>query len=222
MCGRFAFFSPREAVARAFPAAVSLISEPRYNITPGQNVLAIHLDSAGNPVGENLRWGLVPFWAKEPSAGARMINARVETLTEKPSWRQSFARRRCLVLADGFYEWRLSATGKTPYFISASDGQPFGMAGLWDQWDKGANGPLRSCAVITVPADEFMQPLHARMPVAMDWDAGQYWLDTTVSSELLLQMLRGGQSVRLRAWPVAKAVNNPLNDNPQLIEAVEG
>lgn len=220
MCGRFAFFSPREAVLRAFPVNLTTLPEPRYNIAPTQNVLVIHSDSVGSPVTQTCRWGLVPFWAKDPSIGARMINARAETMGEKPSYRQSFRQRRCLILADGFYEWQQTASGKLPYFISASDGRPFGMAGLWDQWTKQPGEPLLSCTIVTVPANDFMQPLHQRMPVLLDWSAGQQWLDAGADAKQLLQLIMGSQPVALRAWGVSKDVNNPRNDSPELIAEI--
>ncbi len=222
MCGRFAFFSPREAVIKAFPLAIGRLPEPRFNVTPSQNVLIIRADETetGGLITDDCRWGLVPCWAKDPSMGNRMINARAETVAEKPAYRQSFSRRRCLILADGFYEWQQGENGKRPYFISRRDSQPFGMAGLWDQWAKSPDEPLRSCTLMTVPANEFMQQLHHRMPVLLDWSAGSQWLKSTATAEHLLQLLLGRQSSELQAWPVSKAVNNPVNDSEQLITRV--
>lgn len=221
MCGRFAFFSPREALIQAFPVAFGLLPEPRFNVAPSQNVLIIRADEAGSLFAESCRWGLVPFWAKDAAIGNRMINARAETIAEKPAYRQSFNLRRCLIVADGFYEWQQNEQGKQPYFISRSDNQPFGMAGLWDQWTKGPGDPLRSCTVITVPASAFMQRLHHRMPVLMDWDAGRRWLDPATASPQLTQQLFGGQPSALQAWQVSKKVNNPINDSADLIERVD-
>jgi putative SOS response-associated peptidase YedK len=219
MCGRFAFFSPREAVVAAFGADINFQIDPRYNIAPSQEVTLLRLNENGDLRVENYRWGLVPFWAKDPAIANRMINARAETVAEKPSYRQSFSRRRCLVLASGFYEWRKDATGKTPFFISRPDGQPFGMAGLWDEWAKG-DEPLRTCAVITTPANKFMQSMHHRMPVLMDGSAALNWLAPEAATDELLQMLLGPQRVELQAWPVSTAVNNPVNDKASLIECV--
>ena len=218
MCGRFAFFSPREAVIAAFGADLNFQSDPRYNIAPSQEVTLLRLDENGDLRVDKYRWGLVPFWAQDPAIGNRMINARAETVTEKPSYRQSFSRRRCLVLASGFYEWRKDADGKTPFFISRADNQPFGMAGLWDEWAKGDGELLRTCTVITTPANEFMQTMHHRMPVLMDGSSAPSWLNVEALNGELLPMLLGPQTVELQAWPVGKSVNNPLNDNADLIQ----
>jgi len=220
MCGRFAFFSPREALAKAFPLDLGALPEPRYNIAPSQNVFLIRRDESGELQSDSCRWGLVPFWAKDPAIGNRMINARAETVAEKPAYRQAFSRRRCLILADGFYEWQQRADGKHPYFIGRLDGLPFAMAGLWDQWTKVPDKALRSCTVITSPANEFMQPLHHRMPVLMDWSAGSRWLDPTATTADLLQMLAAGAAMELQAWPVSRAVNNPVNDSAELLTPV--
>lgn len=218
MCGRFAFFSPREAVIAAFGADINFQSDPRYNIAPSQEVTLLRLDENGDLRVDKYRWGLVPFWAKDPAIGNRMINARAETVAEKPAYRQSFSRRRCLVLASGFYEWRKNADGKTPFFISRADDQPFGMAGLWDEWAKGDGEPLRTCTVITTPANEFMQTMHHRMPVLMDGSSAPSWLNVEALNDALLSMLLGPQTVELQAWPVGKSVNNPINDNVGLIQ----
>ena len=135
MCGRFAFYSPSEATAALFGVATSRAVEPRYNIAPTQFIAAIRNGDDSQPELVMFRWGLVPFWAKDPSIGARMINARAETVAEKPSFRNAYRKRRCLILADGFYEWHKDADGKTPWLISLADGSPFAFAGLWERWD---------------------------------------------------------------------------------------
>jgi putative SOS response-associated peptidase YedK len=144
MCGRYAFYSPDEAVTRLFSVEFSGPIEPHYNIAPTQWVPAIR-STDGVREGTMLKWGLVPFWAKDIKIGNRMINARAETVAEKPAYRNAYKRRRCLVLADGFYEWQPGAGGKTPWFISQRSGEPFAMAGLWERWDKGDDGPLDTC-----------------------------------------------------------------------------
>lgn len=217
MCGRFAFFSPREAVTAAFGKDLEFQFEPHYNIAPSQEVTLLRLDENGELRIDKYRWGLVPFWAKDPAIGNRMINARGETVAEKPSFRQSFSRRRCLVLASGFYEWRKDESGKTPFFISRGDDQPFGMAGLWDEWARGDGEPLRSCTVITTPANEFMRSMHDRMPVIVPDNIVKNWLDADAPKDDLLSMLLGPQKIDLQAWPVGKAVNNPINDDASLI-----
>jgi putative SOS response-associated peptidase YedK len=225
MCGRFAFFSPADAVNAAFSLSLDYPDDPRFNIAPTQNVMILRLDADGRVVSDKVRWGLVPFWAKDADIGNRMINARAETVAEKPSYRQPFSRRRCLVLADGFYEWRKEASGKTPFYISRADGLPFGMAGLWDECAKvvpADEPPLRTCTIITTPANEFMQDLHHRMPVLMGRDSAPAWLDTAATSDELLQMILTTQVTQMQAWPVARTVNNPINDEPQLIEPAAG
>ena len=205
---------------KAFPVDFGMLLAPRFNIAPSQNVLIIRADESGSLITGCYRWGLVPFWAKDPAIGNRMINARAETLAEKPAYRQSFKHRRCLIMADGFYEWHQDEQGKHPYFICRSDNQPFGMAGLWDQWVKGSGDPLDSCTVITAPASEFMQRLHHRMPVLMDWNSGRQWLEPAADGQQLSQLLLGGQPVALQAWQVSKQVNNPVNDSADLIAPV--
>jgi putative SOS response-associated peptidase YedK len=216
MCGRFAFFSPAEAIQAAFGTDLEFRFDPRYNIAPSQAVTVLRTDEGGALVVEQMRWGLVPFWAKDPAIGNRMINARAETIAEKPSYRQPFSRRRCLILADGFYEWRKEQASKTPFFICRTDRQPFGLAGIWDEWDKGASS-LRSCSIITVPANKFMSDLHHRMPVIMERDTQGEWFDPQAVNPELLEFLLGPQAVDLQAWAVAKKVNSPANDYAELL-----
>jgi putative SOS response-associated peptidase YedK len=162
-----------------------------------------------------LRWGLVPFWAKEPSIGNRMINARAETVAEKPSYRAAFRYRRCIVLADGFYEWRRENDTKTPYYISLASGAPFALAGLWENWtDKASGESLQTTTLITTVANDFMQPLHHRMPVVLQPDSASEWL--AGSAELLEQA--ADRAPRLRAWPVNRRVNNARNEGAELID----
>jgi putative SOS response-associated peptidase YedK len=161
-----------------------------------------------------LRWGLVPSWAKDPSIGNRMINARAETVAEKPSFRAAYRRRRCLVLADGFYEWHQEGSGKTPYFISHIDGSPFAFAGLWEHWQaKESDEILHSATLITTAANEFMTPLHHRMPITLDPARADVWMvggDETIQSAVQ-------DAPRLRAWAVGREVNNPRNEGVNLI-----
>jgi putative SOS response-associated peptidase YedK len=211
MCGRFAFYSPSEATAALFGASGSLKVKPRYNIAPTQDIAAICLDEDGGRKLKSLRWGLVPSWAKDPAIGNRMINARAETVAEKPSFRAAYRRRRCLVLADGFYEWHKEGSGKTPYFISRSDGSPFAFAGLWEHWQgRESDETLYSATLITTAANEFMAPLHDRMPIILDPARADVWMaggDDFVQSA----------TPDLRAWPVGREVNNPRNEGVNLI-----
>ena len=217
MCGRFAFYSPSEATAALFGVAESIEVESRYNIAPTQYVAAIREDDNKQRELVMLRWGLVPFWAKDPSIGNRMINARAETVAEKPSYRAAFRHRRCLVLADGFYEWRRTGDTKTPYFISLSNGEPFALAGLWENWnDKKNDETLQTTTLITTDANDFMRPLHHRMPVIVQADAAGAWL--TGSAEESLQHVLD-RTPSLQAWPVDRRVNNARNEGEPLIEA---
>ena len=214
MCGRFAFYSPSEATAALFGASGSLDIKPRYNIAPTQEIAAICLGKDGGRELTSLRWGLVPSWAKDPSIGNRMINARAETVAEKPSFRAAYRKRRCLVLADGFYEWHTEDSGKTPYFISLGNGSPFAFAGLWEHWqNKDSDETLYSATLITTAANKFMSTLHDRMPIVLDPARADAWLaggDDTVKN--------AAQSApALRAWPVGRDVNNPRNEGVNLI-----
>ncbi|NNC57301.1 MAG: SOS response-associated peptidase [Woeseiaceae bacterium] len=216
MCGRFAFYSPSEAAAELFGVSTSKKVRPRYNIAPTQDIAAIREDSDKKRELVMLRWGLVPFWAKDPSIGNRMINARAETVAEKPSYRAAFRHRRCVVLADGFYEWRRENDGKTPYYISLSSGEPFALAGLWENWkDKESGESLQTTTLITMEANEFMQPLHHRMPVVLEAQAVDEWLSGSVD---LLESA-AERTPELTAWPVDRRVNNARNEGAELIEA---
>ncbi|MCH8303057.1 MAG: SOS response-associated peptidase [Proteobacteria bacterium] len=215
MCGRFAFYSPSEATAALFGATSSTEVIPRYNIAPTQFIAAVRTDAQGASELAMLRWGLVPFWAKDPSIGNRMINARAETVAEKPSFRSAYKKRRCLILADGFYEWRKEGDGKTPYFISLADGSPFAFAGLWEDWNsKESDESLQSTAIITTAANDFMAQLHQRMPVVMLPEQAERWLGGDM--ELLSKVI--DNSPAFRAWPVDRKVNNARNEDATLID----
>lgn len=220
MCGRFAFFSPADAIAAAFGTEPSHEFAPRYNIAPTQDVPVLMSDADGQRVWGELHWGLVPFWAKDPAIGNRMINARAETVAEKPSYRQALSRRRCIVPASGFYEWRKDDDGKkTPWYISRADGQPLAMAGIWELWDKGEQ-PLRSFSIITTAANDFMHELHHRMPAILEKPGMDVWMAGTSGKDELLTLINSPVTAGLQAWPVSRAVNSPLNDHPELLERV--
>jgi putative SOS response-associated peptidase YedK len=215
MCGRFAFYSPSEATAALFGASSATEVVARYNIAPTQFIAAVRNDEQDTAELAMLRWGLVPFWAKDPSIGNRMINARAETVAEKPSFRSAYKKRRCLILADGFYEWRKEGDGKTPYFISLADGSPFAFAGLWENWSsKESDESLQTTAIITTAASDFMAQLHQRMPVVMQPDQAERWLGGDM--ELLSKVIDNSPS--FQAWPVERTVNNARNEDPALIE----
>jgi len=166
VCGRYTLATPSPADLRArFPVGESVEIKPRFNVAPGDRVLAVTTDREGASRGELLRWGFVPTWAKGPDTGLKMINARVETVAERPAFRGAFERFRCLIVADGFYEWRHEPTGKQPFHVSRSDGEPFAFAGLWSIWYDDAGGKLRSCTILTTAPNAIVAPLHDRMPV---------------------------------------------------------
>ena len=213
MCGRFAFYSPAEATAALFGVTGALPVEPRFNIAPTQYVAAIRDSSDRRRELVMLRWGLVPFWAKEPSIGNRMINARAETVAEKPAYRAAYRHRRCLVLADGYYEWHRDGETKTPWFISLASEEPFALAALWEQWnDKASGDELQTTTLLTTDANEFMAPLHHRMPVVLTPDTANTWL---AGGDRLLETW---VSPKLRAGPVDRRVNNARNEGDELIE----
>ena len=214
MCGRFAFYSPTEAAAALFGEEGSVDVEPRYNIAPKQYVAAV-LDGADEHREHvMLRWGLVPFWAKDPSIGNRMINARAETVAEKPSYRNAYKHRRCLVLADGFYEWRRQGDVETPHYISLASGDPFARAGLWENWtDKESGESLQTTTLITTEANDFMAPLHHRMPVILEAATATDWL--AGSNDLLDDV--AAITPALQAWPVDRRVNNARNEGDDLV-----
>jgi putative SOS response-associated peptidase YedK len=220
MCGRFAFYSPSEATAALFGVDGVLASdvagnEPRYNIAPTQFVAAIRDNNEQRRELVMLRWGLVPFWARDPAIGNRMINARAETVAEKPSYRAAFKHRRCIVLADGFYEWHREGDVKTPYFISLASGKPFALAGLWEDWqDKNSGDSLQTTTLITVAANDFMQPLHHRMPVILQSETADEWL--AGANEYL--QVAAERTPSLQAWPVNRRVNNARNQGAELID----
>ena len=219
MCGRFAFYSPHEAVTRLFGVVDAPEVEPRYNIAPTQFVAAVR-ETGGPREVAMLYWGLVPSWAKEKSIGARMINARSETLAAKPSFRNAYKRRRCLVLADGYYEWQRSGAIKQPYFISFAAGEPFGMAGLWERWrDPGSGEPLESCCIVTTSPAPAVAHVHDRMPVIIPPDAYAEWLDPdNAATDRLARLLVPCEAPGLQARPVSRRVNDARNQGAGLLE----
>jgi len=215
MCGRFAFYSPSEAVAALFGVTQSIDVKPRYNIAPTQYIAAIRRDENQSPELTMLRWGLVPFWAKDPSIGNRMINARSETVAEKPSFRNAYRKRRCLILADGFYEWHREGDIKIPYFISLADGTPFAFAGLWEHWDsKDSDESLQTTTIVTAAANDFLAQVHHRMPVVLQPENAERWLDG--DTDLLEEVTANGPA--FRTWPVDRKVNNARNESTDLID----
>jgi putative SOS response-associated peptidase YedK len=214
MCGRFAFYSPSEATAALFGVDSATAVEPRHNIAPTQFIAAIRRDEEKHNQLVMLRWGLVPSWAKDPSIGNRMINARAETIAEKPSFRTAYRKRRCLILADGFYEWHTENEVKIPYFISLKNGSPFSFAGLWEHWQsKTTDESLQTTTIVTTAANDFLSQLHHRMPILLLPGNADRWLDGEMG--LLDEMTANAPD--LQAWPVDRLVNNARNESPDLI-----
>lgn len=220
MCGRFTLTSdPAEIAAEFGGLMLPEDYRPRYNIAPTQEVLAVAAGPEG-PRAERFRWGLIPFWAKDPAIGNRMINARAETLAEKPSFRTAFQRRRCLILADGFYEWVPSPAGKRPMWIHRQSRRPFAFAGLWERWAPREGDEVRSCTIITTAANPFVRGIHDRMPVILlEPDRGR-WLDPSESATSLRELLAPYAADDLTAHEVSTLVNSPRNDLPELIQPV--
>jgi putative SOS response-associated peptidase YedK len=208
-------------VAEAFglPEAPDLL--PRFNITPGQLVAVVReMPQAQERQLAYLCWGLIPSWANDPSIGDRLANARSETAATKPSFRRAFRSRRCLVVADGFYEWQKINGRKQPYFVGLQSDRPFGLAGLWERWEKGSE-PVESCTILTTDANELMQSIHARMPVIVPPEQYGLWLDPRCQdSEKLAKLLRPYPSTHMLAYRVSTLVNNSKNDVPQCVEAI--
>ncbi len=223
MCGRFAFYTPAEAVAAMFDAEPVGQLVPSYNIAPTQAAPVIRLGEDGRRTLGGIRWGLVPFWAKDPAIGNRMINARAETLADKPAFRNAFRKRRCLVLADGFYEWQKTADGKTPWFISPAAGGPLAMAGMWERWRENDDAPpMDTCTIITTRPNAMMSAVHNRMPAILSGPAREQWLNQTTDVATLTGLLEPVSDELLKAVPVSRRVNSPANNDPSLIQALSG
>lgn len=224
MCGRFTLTADTEQLQRAFPDyTFPPQSAPRFNIAPTQPILAVVND--GRNTADFFVWGLIPSWAKDPEIGNRLINARGETLAEKPSFRGSYKYKRCLIFADGFYEWK-TETGtkvKTPYFIRLESGLPFAFAGLWDEWNSPDGSQIKSATIITTEPNALMAHLHDRMPVILPPYAYTQWIDPEPQKPGgLQQLLTPFVAERMTAHPVSTLVNSPANDLPEVIQPVAG
>jgi putative SOS response-associated peptidase YedK len=221
MCGRYTLATPNPAEVRArFAISDSVEVRRRYNVAPGDDVLAVTTDRDGAPRGELLRWGLVPTWARQPDTGLKMINARVETVAEKPAYRRGFERYRCLIIADGFYEWRPSpGAPKQPFHITRDDGAAFAFAGLWSIWHAPEGARLRTCTILTTAANSAVAPLHDRMPVILSPDCESEWLHPDTPAPRLYALLSGLESSRTALRPVATAVNDARCDGPECLAA---
>lgn len=217
MCGRYTLTASAAQVAEQFGLDVAPQLAPRYNIAPTQAVPAIRAGSQGRELAM-LRWGLVPFWAKDPAIGAKMINARAETAAEKPAFRAALRQRRCIIPADGFYEWRQAPGGKQPLYFRVGAGAPFGLAGLWESWRSPGGEQIQSCTILTTRANDLVAPAHDRMPVILDPADYALWLDPEMRDPGPLDhLLAPFPAEAMDVYPVSKAVNRVANDSPDLI-----
>ncbi len=226
MCGRYSLGAPLIDLVDIFDVPLPEFEHPpRFNIAPTQDAPVVAVGGRGRRMGL-LRWGLVPSWAKEPGLGSRLINARSETVAEKPAFKGAFQRRRCLVPADGYFEWRKGAPdtpgsgAKTPFWIHREERLPMAFAGLWEKWEPRQGPPLHTFAILTTEATAAFQDIHPRMPVILPQGEWARWLDPGAVAEELLPMLRPYPGDDLRAYPVSTLVNSPRNDLPACVEPV--
>ncbi len=221
MCGRYSLTADASAIQELFPfLSIPVNLQPRFNIAPSQPVATILND--GRQTLDYFKWGLVPSWAKDPEIGNRLINAKAETLAEKPSFRNAFKYHRCLILADGFYEWAKTNGGKTPIYIRLASQKPFAFAGLWDIWHATDGSELRSCTIITTSANSLVEKFHNRMPVILPADKMLEWINPEPGKpEQLSKLLNPYPAEEMIAYPVSRLVNSPANDSPECILPVK-
>ena len=216
MCGRYTLTVDVKTIAETFGVAPTIEAAPRYNVAPTQEVVSIL--SNGSVHLDWLQWGLIPSWAKDESIGSKMINARAETLAEKPSFKRLLRSKRCLVVADGFYEWKKEQGGKTPMYITLKSGSPFAFAGLWDLWHGPDGQEIRSCTIVTTQPNAVVASIHDRMPAILLPNAREMWLDTSLKDEqALLPLLAPYPADEMMARAVSRLVNNPKVEGAELI-----
>jgi len=220
MCGRFTLTATPEALNQLFPLFDNIELEPQYNIAPTNNVLAVRLKlGTDQPEAVRLRWGLIPSWADDIKIGYKLINARAETARTKPSFRSAFKHRHCLVLADGFYEWKKAGKTKQPFHIRLRDGRPFAFAGLWETWDHDGQA-IESCTILTTESNEAVRPLHERMPVILEPKNLQKWLVANDDQQTADSCLTAIPAERLAVVAVNPVVNNVKNKGPECLTPV--
>lgn len=220
MCGRYTRSTDPEKLAKEFKVAEVPAAEASYNVAPTQNVLAVRESPDGREM-TFFKWGLVPFWAKDTSMGAKLINARSETVAEKPAFREAFRKRRCIVPADGFYEWRREGGRKQPYFFRLREERPFGFAGLWERWEGEGGKVLNSCTILTTEANEVLRPVHDRMPVILHPEDYEPWLGSDERERSLLkELLRPYPAGEMLVYPVSPLVNSTRGRGPELTAEV--
>jgi len=228
VCGRFVSVASPDLLAERFHTdELALDDGPKpadYNVTPRAQIYVVRRRKTGETQLSTARWGLVPSWAEDPKVGDRQINARAESVATKPAYRRAFERRRCIIPADGFYEWRRvpDSKRKEPVFVRARDGEPLAFAGLWEVWrEKKDDDWLRSCAIVTTAANDLLAPVHSRMPVILPESAWETWLDAANHHTAALEeLLVPAPSDTLEMWPVSPLVNTPDNNGPELLEPV--
>ena len=224
MCGRYTQSKSAEIIAKAFQIDNVSDIKPRYNIAPTQSVLTVLQPAASaNRQSKMLHWGLIPSWAKDRKMGSKLINARAETVAEKPAFRSAFRKRRCLVVADGFYEWQPQENKKQkqPFYFRLSDGEPFALAGLWEHWQDATGEEIESCTVLTTEANDLMRPIHNRMPVILEAKNYDLWLDPEgTKPEVLQPLLHPYPPEEMTAYPVSTVVNKPVNDSAECINSI--
>jgi len=219
MCGRFSLYADEKLLKELFDFHFTDSIAVRYNIAPSQYVLAVVFED-GKRVGKLFKWGLVPYWANDPKIGFKMINARAETLSEKPSFKDAFKKRRCLILADGFYEWKKEDGKKIPYRFTMRDGKSFAFAGIWERNEKFAQ-PLYTCTVITTTPNELVKGIHDRMPVIVPENLYETWLDPKMNdTEYLRMLLCPYPSEQMKVFEVSTLINSPKNDAKECVEEV--
>ena len=219
MCGRFSLGATIR-VGQLFDLPDWPETPPRYNIAPSQRVPAVIQNrETGGREFRSFRWGLVPYWAEDPAVGYRTINARSNTAATKPAFRRSFRERRCLIVADGFYEWKKEGRHKQPFHIRMRDGRPFAFAGLWEHWERAEGKAIDSCTILTAVPNELLRGLHHRMAVILPASEYDLWLDPSIQEvERLQPLLRPFPAEEMTAYPVSTVVNNPRNETPSCIE----
>lgn len=221
MCGRFTLRKPAERIAREFQLAEVPAIEARYNIAPTQNILAIRHSPDGSEA-VTLKWGLIPSWAKDASIGAKLINARSETIEEKPSFREAFKRKRAIIPADGFYEWGRTGNKKQPFYFHFKDDRLFGFAGLWEKWRTPDGESLETCSILTTEANEALSAIHQRMPVILHPDTYDLWLDEDErKQDLRKELLRPFPASEMASYPVSPAINSPQHQGEELVQPIE-
>ncbi|MEG4572558.1 SOS response-associated peptidase [Microcoleus sp. N3A4] len=223
MCGRYTLNTSAKIIAEFFKLSAVPDIQPRYNIAPTQSVATVKVEPEKmQRQFQFMRWGLIPSWAKDMKIGSHTINARSETVAEKPAFRSAIKHRRCLIVADGFYEWLPQGKKKQPYYFQMANSEPFAFAGLWENWESPEGENIVSCSIITTAANSTVQPVHDRMPVILSDSDWQQWLDPSVkNAQEVLPLLKPYASEAMKAKAVSAIVNSPIKDSPECIQAIE-